>query len=226
MPRVIKKRSDKKTLSEDNLQGTVSDIREKIRGKQRTLIYYLIVFSVVVIAVSGFFIYNKITTGKAQELEHEGYKLLYGDARALPSLSPDRYKNALEKFKASYAARKNPVALLYIANCYYELGSYDETVKSLKELISQYSDPKIAPIAYYKMSMAYIKKNDMANALNTLNSLSSIKDSAFQDMAIMESGKILESMGKAEEAKNKYKELIGKFPKSALVDEAKAKMGN
>lgn len=224
MPKAIKKRSDKKSHSDDTLQETVVDIREKIKERQRTYIYYLLIFAAVVITVSGFFIYNRITTSKAQELELEGYKLLYGNAGVQPAPSPDKHKNALEKFKASYAARKNPVTLLHIANSYYELGNYDETIKTLKDLIGQYSDPKIAPVAYYKMATAYLKKNDTTNALNTLNSLLSIKDSALQDMALMESGKILESMGKTDEAKSKYKELISKFPKSALADEAKAKM--
>jgi TolA-binding protein len=44
-------------------------------------------------------------------------------------------------------------------------------------------------------------------------------------MALLESAKLMESMGKTAEAKAKYKELTDKFPKSILAVEAKAKLG-
>jgi TolA-binding protein len=43
-------------------------------------------------------------------------------------------------------------------------------------------------------------------------------------MALMESGKILEVQGKTEEAQAKYKDLVTKYPNSALVAEAKARL--
>ncbi|MBI3592719.1 MAG: tetratricopeptide repeat protein [Nitrospirae bacterium] len=225
MPKAIKKRTEKKIHKEGDISETVVDIREKLKERQRTLVYSLLVFGVVVIAVSSFFIYNKVTTSKALELEYEGYKIFYGESQAQIAPPADRFKNALEKFKASYAARKNPAVLLYIANCYYELGNLDETLKTLKDLTTQYSDPKIISLAYYKMAMTYVRKGDMTNALNTLNSLASIKDSPLQDMALLESGKILESMGKTDDARKKYNELINKFPKSSLVNEAQTRVG-
>lgn len=226
MPKVIKKRIEKKPEHEGDIRETVEDIRERLKERQKTLVYALLIFGVLVITIGGFFIYSKVNTSKALELQYEGYRLFYGDTQAAQFMTPaDRYKNALEKFKQSYAAKKNPVVLLYIANSHYELGNYDEAIKSLKDLTSRYSDPKIVPLAYYKLAMAYIKKGDMNSALNTLNNLASIKDSPLQDMALFESGKLLEAMGKPDEAKAKYKELVSKFPKSALADQAKAKLG-
>jgi TolA-binding protein len=43
-------------------------------------------------------------------------------------------------------------------------------------------------------------------------------------MALMESGKVLESQGKKEEAKAMFKDLVTKFPNSPLATEAKAKV--
>jgi TolA-binding protein len=74
------------------------------------------------------------------------------------------------------------------------------------------------------MATAYVKKGELDNALNTLKSLLSIKDSSLHDMALLESGKILELMGKKDDAKNKYNEMINKFPKSPLLNEARARM--
>ncbi len=76
------------------------------------------------------------------------------------------------------------------------------------------------------MAITYIRKGDLNSALNTFVIISSIKDAPLQDMALLESGKTLESMGKTDEAKGKYKELINKFPKSPLVNEANSRLGS
>ncbi len=75
--------------------------------------------------------------------------------------------------------------LLYIANCNYELGNLDETIKTLKKVTDQYPDPKISSLAYYKMAMTYIRKGDLNSAINTFDILSSIKDALLQDMALV-----------------------------------------
>ncbi len=226
MPKAIKKRVEQKARREDSINETVTDIRQKLKDRQRTLVYSLLVAGGLILSVGSFFIYGKVMASKAQGLEYEGLKLFNGSGQTQVIAPQDRYKNALEKFKASYAAKKSPFALLYIANSYYELGNYDEALKTLKDLTVRYSDPKVMSLAYYKMAMTYMRKGDAASALNTFNSLSSIKDSPLQDMALLESGRLLESMGKTEEAKDKYKELISKFPQSALVNAAKARLGN
>lgn len=225
MPKIIKRRAEKKSRKEEDIRDTVVDIRERLKQRQRTLVYIAIVFVAVTLSVSGLFIYKKASTNKALALELEGYRLFYGDYQGQAALPAERYKKALEKFKESYKAKKRPNMLLYIANCHYESGGYDEAIKTLKELTSQFPDSKVTSIAYYKMAMAYVKKGEMDNALAALKQIISVKDSALQDMALLEAGKILELSGKTEDAKNNYKELINKFPKSALINEAKARMG-
>jgi predicted negative regulator of RcsB-dependent stress response len=226
MPKAIKKRISRKAHGDDNLGETVADIRKKFHERQSTLVYALLIFGLIVITVGAFVVYNRTSAAKAVEMEYEGYKIFSG-ASATPYASPaDRYKDALEKFKASLSAKKSPTALLNVANCYYELGNLDEALKTLKELTDQYSDPKITSLAYYKMAMTYIKKGDLNSALNTFGIISSIKDAPLQDMALFQSGKTLEAMGKTEEAKGKYKELITKFPKSPLVNDAASGLGS
>lgn len=226
MTKAIKKRSEKRVgTTEEELRETVVDIRQKLKERQRTLVYAVAIFVALAISITGFAVYKKTSSGKALEMEMEGYKLFYGDYQARVIPHDERIKKALEMFKKSYAAGKRPDALLYTANCQYELGNYDEAVKTLKDLNNQFSDPKIISLSYYKLAMAYEKKGDMNNAIAALKNLLSIKDSPLQDMALMETGKILELTGKNEEAINKYRELINKFPKSALVSEARARLG-
>lgn len=227
MPKPIKKRTEKKIdATEENLKETVVDIRQRLKERQRTLIYIFTIFIVLTISIAGFAVYKKTSSDRAAELELEGYRLFYSDYNAKIISPSERYKKALEMFNKSYTLRKKSDVILYIANCYYELGNYDESIKTLKELNNQFSDPKILSLSYYKMAMAYVKKGDMNSAIDSLNNILKIKDIPLQDMALLETAKILEFLGKKEDAKNKYRELINKFPKSALLNEANTRLGN
>lgn len=221
MPKAIKKRIEKKIhTGEENIHDAVVDIRERFKQRQQTLVYSAIIFVLATAAVITLAVYFKTTSARALELENEGQKIFYGNTQ-LPT--SERYKNALDLFKKSYAAKKKPHVLLYIADCQYELADYDEAIKTLKELNNQTSDPKFTALSNFKLGMTYAKKGDTDNALAAFKTISSIKDAALQDLALMESGKLLELMGKTEDAKAKYKELENRFPKSPLVNEARGK---
>jgi predicted negative regulator of RcsB-dependent stress response len=225
MPKIIKKRSDKDEERDEDLRDTIGDIRERMKVKQKTLVYSLILFLVVASVVVAVVVYSRVTASRALDLAAEGYTVYHGDYTASPLPPAERYKKALALFKESYDKKKRAPVLLYIAYSQYELGDYDGSIKSLKELIDTFTDPQIVPLAYLKMASAYVKKNDPESALAALRSLASIKSSPLQDLALLEIGKILESRGKADEAKSAYRDLVTKFPKSALVNEAKAKLG-
>lgn len=225
MPDIQKKQSDRKTTPEREIQETIENIKERLKYRQKKLVIFVIAFILIIASITGFVIYNKSASDKAASLEYEGYKLFYGKDQAKSETSQDRYKKALEKFKESYNAKKNPNVLYYIANCQYEMGDYDESIKTLKELISRFSEPQIVSYSYYKLAMAYLKKNDTENALNSLKSLAKLKDGVFQDVALVEIAKILEATGKPEEAKESYKEILEKHPKSIFINEAKARLG-
>ncbi|MGO9015733.1 MAG: tetratricopeptide repeat protein [Dissulfurispiraceae bacterium] len=226
MPKAIKKRISRKTQGDDNLGEAVADIRKKFQSRQSTLVYALLIFVLIIIIVGAFVLYHRASVAKAEKMEYEGFKIFTGITATQYASPADRFKDALQKFQASFAVRKSPTALLNIANCYYELGNLDETLKTLKELTDQYTDPKITSLAYYKMAITYIRKGDLNSAVNTFGIISSIKDAPLQDMALLESGKTLESMGRTEEAKAKYNELINKYPKSPLADEARWRLSN
>ncbi len=225
MPKVIKKRTEKFDGSDESLQETVEDIRSRLKERQRTLVIGLVVVLAVIVCVGGFYIYSKSQTDKAAGLQREAFQLYYSENAAQPSLAGDNYKKALDLFRKSYDVKKKADVLLYIGYCQYQLGNYDEAIKTLKDLTEKFTDPRIVPLAYYKMAEAYLNKNDATNALAVMNTLANLKDNIFHDMALMESGKILEAQGKKDEAKAKYKELIAKYPNSALAGEAKARIG-
>ncbi|MFO0751991.1 MAG: tetratricopeptide repeat protein [Thermodesulfovibrionales bacterium] len=226
MPKVIKRRPGGKGRHEEILSESVGDLRERLRERQKTLTYALLAFGAVVLLVVAFMVYTRATASKAADLQAEGYRIFFGEASTRFATPADRYKSALEKFQKAYATKKSPVALLYIADSYYELGNYDEAIRTLKDLTSRYSDPRIVSLATYKLASAYTKKGDTAAALATLTALADKKDSPLRDLALLESGRVLEAAGKKEEAKAKYKALIDTFPQSPLVPEAKARMAS
>lgn len=212
------------TSTEKEIHETIVDIKDRLQKRQRVLALSLIAFLIIAASVAGFILYNKSLANKASLLEYEGYKLFYGQFQAT-DISDNRYKSALEKFRESYDTKKNPRVLFYIANSYYEMGNYDESIKTLKELVERFSEPQIVSFSYYKMAMAYLRKNDTDNALSSLKAITKLKDGVLQDMALMETAKILDSIGRKEEAQNVYRELIEKYPESVFVNEAKARIG-
>ncbi len=224
MPKAIKKHFVKKEQTEEDLKDTVADIRERLKQKHRTIIYSASAFVVLLLLIVVLLTYTRSINNKALELEAAGYNFYYGvySAELMPK---ERFKKALEMFKSSYETRKRPRVLLYIANCYYELGNYDAAIKNLTELTDRFSDVAIVSLAKYRMSLAYIQKGDTDSALNVLLALTRINNAPLRDLALMESGLILQSLGKTEDAQKKYREIIEKFPESAFLNEAKNRLG-
>ncbi|MDX9715233.1 MAG: tetratricopeptide repeat protein [Dissulfurispiraceae bacterium] len=224
MPKIIKKRISH-SAHDHTVQESIADLRDKFKEKQKLMVTILAGFIVVLVGIIGYLGYNSYTANKALEFESEAYKVLYADFQAQPIAPEDRIKKAIDLFKKSYDVKKKAHVLLMIANCYYELGDYDETIKKLLDLTDRGSDPLISPLARYKMAMTYIKKDDKPKAFSMFATLSSLKEPvALQDLSLLENARLLDEAGKAEEAKAKYNELITRFPHSPLVEEAKKKL--
>jgi len=226
MPKAIKKKIPKKTAdAETEVKERISTLRDTLRERQKTAIKIGAGILVVIIAVAGFFIYSHNAGKKAQGYEYQAYKIFYSADRSPLADKEGQYKKALEMFNNAHEIRKSPVSLFYIAACYYELGKYDDALKTLKDFTQKYSGEKrFIPLAYQKMASVYIRKGDMNEALKTLDTLYALPGDTLKDLALLESGKLLEKQGKPDEAKKKYDELTKKFPSSPYKDEAAAKL--
>jgi predicted negative regulator of RcsB-dependent stress response len=228
MPKQIKKRVPKKTtISEVNVKDKLTSLKDIIRERQGRALKYGAGILVIFIAVAGFLFYYNISQKKASIFEYEAYRIYY-NAYQHPPLDKDaQYKKALDMFKKAYDTKKSPLSLFYIAACCDELGKQDDALKTLKDFIQRYSNEDLfIPLVYQKMSMIYIKKDNVNEALKTLDTLYNLKGDIYKDFALMESGRLLEKEGKIEEAKKKYKELTIKFPNSPFIEEAKAKLSD
>jgi len=222
MPKPIKKKIIKK-VSGPEAGETLSRLKKSVEERKRFLITAGAAVILAVVAIGGFFLYSNTQKNKAQKLEYEAYKMYYGLYQKQPVSIEERYKKAEELFRKAYNTRKSPVSLYYIANCYYELGEYEESLNTLKELNLKFpDDDKFVPLSYYKMALINLKKGNAEEALKSFAVLYNYKTGTYKDLALIESGKILETQGRAEEAKKKYEEVIKDFPQSPFAEEAKA----
>lgn len=226
MPKPIKKKIVKKTATESEVKGLLFKLKESLMENRTVFITTTLIFILAIAAIAGFLIYNNTMRGKAEKFEYEAYKVYFGLYQKQPMLKEERYKRALDIFKKAYDTKKSPVALFYIANCYFELERYDEAVNTLKELNQKFpDDERFVPLSYYKMAMISLKRGNSDEALKSLDVLYNYKTGAYKDLSLIESGKILETMGRVEEAKKKYEELTKNFPQSPFIEEAKSKIG-
>lgn len=226
MPKAIKKRASKKISgTESEVKDKLVSLKDTIKEQKKAALLYGAIILVAILAISGFLFYDYTSKKKAKMLEYEAYKTYYSLYQTQPINKEERYTKALDLFKRSYNIRKSPTVLFYIAGCYYELGRYDEAIKTLKDFTQRYSkEERFLPPAYEKMAMAYLRKRDTKEAMKALESLYNLKGDIYKDFALMEYARLLEKEGRTEEAKKKYKELSEKFPNSPFTDEAKAKL--
>lgn len=227
MPKPIKKRIPKKNIdTEEEVKEKLLTIKDTLKQRQKTLIKIFIIFLVIIAGLAGYLSYYYTSKHKAEKLELQAYKTYYSSTQIEGTDTNKKYYSALELFKKAYNSSKSPFSLYYIASCYYELGQYDDALKSLLEFKERFKgEDKYIPLVYQKIANIYIKKGDLDKAMTTLDELYKSKNEIYKDFALIEYGKILEKKGNIEEAKKKYNELVTKYPNSPFKDEAKKRLG-
>lgn len=229
MPKVIKKRVKKQiSTEEEDVKNIYNSAKNYAIEKRKTLTPIVVAAVIVIIAAVGFSIYRSGMNNKAEALEYAAYKTYYGPNQKTPALNktPEQSQKALEAFKKAYETRKTPNSLFYMANCYYDMGNYEAALASLKELNERFpDDERFVPLSYYKMAIVSLKKGDKETALKSFDIIYNYRNGSFKDLALLESARVLEAMGKGDEAAKKYTELAKSFPGSPFAGEALARQG-
>jgi len=224
MPKAIKKVIVRKS-DEEQYQESVEHLRERLQERQRTLVKVGAAVLAVMVMIAGVFVYLDSAKTKAATYELEGYRHLAGGDPATAGLpAEERIKKALEAFSKAYEARKSADLKFSMGLCYFDLGRYDEAIKAFQD-VGESADVRFAGLGQYKVAMVQLKKGDSAKALAALEKVVLTRNAPLQDLALVEMGKILAAQGKTEEAKAKYQEVMTKFPKSPVAEEAKALLG-
>lgn len=225
MPKAIKKRISKKSDAPvEEVQEKLSTLKDTLQQRQSIALKIGLGILLIIAAVLFFLIYSHNAASKAAKHEHEAYRIFYSKGPLQTENKQEQYSKSLEVFKKAYDAKKSPFSLYYIASCYYELGQYDESLKTLQDFVRRYSgESQFLPLAYRKMVIIHLRKGDTNEAKKALDALYGLKSDVLKDYALIEYGRLLEKEGNTEEAKKKYEELITRFPASPFKDEAQMK---
>ncbi|MEW6714831.1 MAG: tetratricopeptide repeat protein [Nitrospirota bacterium] len=226
MPKPIKKKIVKKTtIQEDEVKSALMRTLDAARERQKNLIIALSVVVGIAAIYIIFSIYSASSKEKAYALETDAYKYYYGIDIKESMTEKERWEKALELYKKSVEAKATPTARFYLGNCYYNLGDFDNAIKEYTAFIDKFGSQKeILPVVYQKLASAYLKKNNNAKAIETLDALAKVNNGIFKDTALALQARSYETAGESGKATEKYKELVKLFPDSSWSAEAKAKI--
>ncbi len=226
MPRPIKKRVKKKEVqTEIEVKDKLTELRDRLREKQRTVMAYSIAAGVIIIVLAGFLYYRYSSGENSRLAENEAYNYYYGEHLKQPMAKQEQMQKALDLFKKAYDYRNSARLLLYIANSYYELGKYDDALASINDFVKKYSsDQDLLPLAYKMTANIQLQKGNKEEAVKALDTLYKSPGTIYKDFALMESARILESEGKTGDAAAKYRELTEKFKDSPYYQQAESKL--
>lgn len=225
MPKPIKKRADKKSRQQEDINSNYEKVLSFYENNQTNIAIAAGVFICIVMLLVGITLYKRSVSKKADILSYEAYRSFY-NLNTKENLSDEaRYKAALEKFKKSYQHKKSAVTLFYIANCYFELENLTDAEKSLLKIRKEFSsDNDIIPISHFRLYQLYKKKGEEEKAAKTLNELIALKSPIYKDVAIMaQSNKLLEE-GKQDEVIKELNKIIKNYPGSPFSKEAASKI--
>jgi predicted negative regulator of RcsB-dependent stress response len=228
MPKAIKKRITKKTSgTEDDVKDKLTAFKDRVKEREKSVLKYGIGILLILIVAISFSLYHFTSQKKARNLEYEAYKIYTGTYQAQSMKNEEQYKKALELFQKAYDTKKSFSSLWYIAASYYDLGQYDDALKSLNTITQKYSRKDwLLPLVYQKIATVHIKKGDTDKALQALDTLFKLKSTIYKDYALMEYGRLLAKQGRAEDAKQRFKELATRFPNSPFAEEIKAEISD
>ncbi|MBI4686633.1 MAG: tetratricopeptide repeat protein [Nitrospirae bacterium] len=225
MPKVIKKRTVKKAESgSEDVSSIASETLQYVKEKKNVLISVIAVLCIAVAAVAGFRLYASSLTAKSHALEREASDYYYGRNLKNPLSEEERFKKALELYQQASKVKSSALIQFYIGNSYHKLNDYANAIKAYTEFIDKYSkEEKIMPIVYQKLISSYMKAGKTEDALRTIEAFKKFNNSIFKDFALIEEARIYESLGKTDDARKKYEEILKEFPNSLWSIEAKLK---
>lgn len=182
-----------------------------------------IVVAVIAIA-SGIYYWKEAGKNKAAHLFFQASKQMQAAesqadaAKAEPELAAARtiYENIVKEYGSSSLV---PAAHYQLGNIDARLSKWDDALKHYHEAVTKDGNSIIATAA--KQKVAYVKwaKGDKEGALKDFDLLLAAPGSA-KDLIHVEKGKLLEELGKKEDALKEYNAVIADFKESPFLGDA------
>ena len=226
MTKAIKKRVVKKAvLKEEAVKNVFISIGDVLREKKKIFTFAAVALIAIIIFFIAFLLYQGSQKKKAHALEQEAYKYYYALDIKTPLSHEERLKKALELYTQALKIKSTPLAQFYLGNCYYQLGDYASAIKAYTAFLDKYHREKIlTPLVFQQLAASYSRAGKPDEALKALEKLGQFNKGIFKDTALIKKARLYEAIGKSDEAKKKYKELITNFPESIWAPEARAKI--
>lgn len=212
-----------KNSAKDRVSQFLSEREKKI------LKISLISGAVIVILVAGIYTYinhaNKMAYSKYLEA-----KDLYVQAEAKEEGEKMKeLKRATALFKEVIANKlflgSKEEAFIYLINCLYELGDYDEDVKVIQNFEKRYPRSYFSPWMRLKMALIYEQMGKYKEAKDNYKIIrEKYAQSSIAPEALLGEARCQEALGNKGEAIKIYQNLVSRYPLSYQAKVAEAKL--
>ncbi len=226
MPKVIKKKTVKKTsVQDDDVKSVALQTVEALRNKQQQVLIGVSAIIIIFAIIVSISLYTSSQYKAARVIELEAGQFYYGEVIDDSMSQEDRWKKALELYQSAVDIKATPSALFYLGNTYSNLGDTENAIKQYEHFADKFSgDTGILPIVYQKLASAYFKTGQNDKALDTLGRLGKVDNGIFKDTALVLEARHRSGAGDADMALQKYREIMMEFPDSPWISEANAKI--
>jgi tetratricopeptide (TPR) repeat protein len=159
------------------------------------------------------------------------YQVALAPERQLRVLSPET-KDALERAVAEFQkvrdehprTRHAALALFHQANAYAALERFDDAIAGYDRWLAEYTGHELAPLVTQRLAYALWAKGQPEKALARFDEVTKIPDALNRDLAYFEKGRVLEQLGKMEQAIEAYTALAKEFSSSSWTSEGNARI--
>lgn len=182
----------------------------------------------ILLVVAGAILYNAYVAGPRED------KASTAIAKGEQYFNAEQFDKALNGDGAGYvgfvkiasdysSTDAGNLANLYAGLSYFNLGKYTEAVTYL-EKFSTKGDAMVSPTATAALANAYAQTGNVDKAISTLKKADDMADSKADDVNnsisptfLLQTGKLLESQNKKDEALKLYQDIKKKYVNSSLV---------
>ena len=227
MPQV---KIDRKSLKKNELELALIQIRDYVQeNPKKVLIPLVAIVLVAVIAVVSIKYFHD-QSQKAQldliqnQLQYKSALMNNNKSQQILALN-----HCLDGFKK--LAENNPytapgkIAGVYVGDCYYHLGQYDDAIKAYQHAIKNGAPKLTAAWAQMSIGYSYLTRSNFTTALVEFEKVTkSYPESFLVPSAKLQIGLCYEKQNNKAKAKEIYESLIKTYPDSTLKSEAEARL--
>lgn len=198
-------------------------------GKRRLIILLIIVVILAGIG-GGFYLYLNNLNKKFHQKFTQAQNL-YFEAKTVQEQEKkvEKLKKAAQIYQEVIQQRfwsgNREEAFFYLANTFYELGDYQESIRVLEEFRKKFPDSYFSPWANLKLALIYEKTEKYQEALELYENIGQrYPQSSVAPEALLGQARCQEYLNNEKEAIKIYRTLVSRYPLSAQAALGEAKL--